>query len=187
MGRLIHHRRGDQARRVQAGERKRRSLHQCLEHTTATSLLSLEFRDICTSIVLAFTISRNNKGVCFTCLFFGNFLDPRGLGSARTQRYAWLYPRQSRASLGGYYGGDPRTSPKIANVFRNISVSPLSFSYPWKKRTRGVSNYGTGPAESWGRLRLRDTAPPSPPHAYVAYEREIPCRHLSKSHTRTRK
>ena len=118
---------------------------------------------------------------------FGNRPDPRRLGCARTLRYAWLYPRQSHAFLGGYYRGNPRTSPKIANVFRNISVSPLSFSYPWKKRTRGVSNYGTGPAESWCRLRLRDTAPPSPPHAYVAYERKIPRRSLSKSHTRTRK
>src|SRR6185437_11789172 len=42
VGRPIHHRRSDQARHVQAGERKRRCPHQCLEHTTATSLLSLE-------------------------------------------------------------------------------------------------------------------------------------------------
>ena len=81
------------------------------------SLLSLEFRAICTSFVLAFSISRNNKGVCFACLFFGNLPDPRGLGCARTLRYAWLYPRQSQASLGGYYEANPRTSPKIANVF----------------------------------------------------------------------
>src|SRR6185503_4257511 len=63
----------------------------------------------------------------------------------------------------------------------------LSFSYTWEKRTRGISNYGTRPAESWGRLRLRDTASPSPPHAYVAYEREIPRRSLPKFRTRTRK
>ena len=48
---------------------------------------------------------------------FRNLPDPRGLGCARTPRYDWLYPRQSQASLGGYYGGNPRTSPKIANVF----------------------------------------------------------------------
>ena len=147
------------------------------------ALLSLEFQAICASFVLAFTISRNNKGVRFTYLFFGNFPDPRGLGRARTLRYARLYPRQSRAPLGGYYGGNPRTSPKKSPMFfRNISVSTLSFSYPWKKRTRGESNYGTGLAESWGRLRLRDTAPPSPPYAYVAYEHELPRRCLSKSH-----
>ena len=83
----------------------------------------------------------------------------------------------------------PNVPKKSPMFFRNISVSILSFSYPWKKRTRGVSNYGTGLAESWGRgcLRLRDTAPPSPPYAYVANEREIPRRRLSKSHTRTRK
>ena len=104
-------------RRRQAGKRERRSPHQCLEHTAATLLLSLEFQAICTSFVLIFKISLNNKGVCFTYLFFGNFPDPRGLGYARTLRYAWLYPRQSQASLGGYYGGNPRTSPKIANVF----------------------------------------------------------------------
>ena len=65
-------------RGLQAGERKRRSPHQCLEHTAATSLLSLEFRAICTSFVLAFTISRNTKGVCFTCLFLGTFRTPEG-------------------------------------------------------------------------------------------------------------
>src|SRR6185437_5056147 len=82
-------------------------------------------------------------------------------------------------------GGGPPNAPKNRQCFfRNISAPPLSFSYPWKKWTRGVSDYGTGPAESWGRLRLRDTAPPSPPHAYVAYEREIPRRHLSKLHTK---
>ena len=118
---------------------------------------------------------------------FGNLPDPRRLRCARTLRYAWLYPRQSQASLGGYYGGTPECPQKSPTFFRKTSVSPLSFSYTWKKRTRGVSNYGTGPAESWGRLRLRDTAPPSPPHAYVAYECEIPRRSLSKSHTRTRK
>ena len=94
---------------------------------------------------------------------FGNLPDPRRLGCALTLRYARLYPRQSRAPLGGYYGGNPRTSPKSRQCFRNISVSPLSFSYPWKKRTQGVSNYGTGPAESWGRLRLWDMAPPHYP------------------------
>ena len=117
VGRPIHHRQSTQARHIQAGERKRRSLHQRLEYTTAMSLLSLEFRAICTSFVLAFLISRNNKEVCFTCLFFGNLPDPRGLGCARTQRNAWIYPRQSQASLGGYYGGNPRTSPKITNIF----------------------------------------------------------------------
>ena len=95
-----------------------------MEHTAVTSLLSLEFQATCASFVLAFTISRNNKGVCSTCLFFGNFPDPRGLGGARTLRYAWLYPRQSQASLGGYYGGNPRTSPKKSpTFFRKISVS----------------------------------------------------------------
>ena len=164
MGRPIHHRRGAQARHVQAGERKRQSPDQCLEHTAATSLLSLEFQAICASFALAFTISRNNKGIYFTCLFFGNLPDPQGLGGTRTLRYAWLCPRQSQASLGGYYGGNPRTSPKNRQCFFE-KFPYLSFSYTWEKQMRGISNYGTRPAESWGRLRLRDTAPPSPPHA----------------------
>ena len=92
-------------------------------------------------------------------LFFGNLPDPRGLGCTRTLRYAWLYPRQSQASFGGYNGGNPRTSPKNHQRFFE-KISYLSFSYTWKKRTRGISNYGTGPAEPWGCLRLRDTAPP---------------------------
>ena len=93
---------------------------------------------------------------------FGNLPDPRGLGRARTLRYAWLYPRQSQASLGGYYGGNPRTSPKNRQHFFK-KFPYLSFSYTWEKQTRGISNYGTGPAESWGRLRLRDMAPPHHP------------------------
>ena len=87
----------------------------------------------------------------------------------------------------GLLRGNPERPQKSPMFFRNISVSTLSFSDTWKKRTRGVSNYGTGPTESWGRLRLRDMAPPSPPYTYVAYEREIPRRSSSKSRTRTRK
>ena len=122
------------------------------------------------------------------CLFiFGNLPDPRGLRCARTLRYAWLYPRQSQASPGGYYGGEPPNVPKNPNVFSKYFHLVSKLLVYLEKRTRCVSNYGTGPAESWGRLRLRDTAPPSPPHAYVAYEREIPRGSLSKSHTRTRK
>src|SRR6185503_7640307 len=87
----------------------------------------------------------------------------------------------------GLLRGEPRTSPKIANVFSKYFHLASKPHVYLEKRTRGVSNYGTGPAESSGHLRLRDTAPPSPPHAYVAYEREIPRRRSSKSHTRTRK
>ena len=120
-------------------------------------------------------------------MLFGNLPDPRRLVCALTLRYARLYPRQCRASLGGYYGGNPRTSPKSRQYFSKYFRLTLSLLYPLKKRARGVSNYGTGPAESWGRLRLRDTAAPSPLHAYVAYECEITRRSLSKSRTRTRK
>ena len=126
-----------------------------MEHTAATSLLSLEFQAICTSFVLVFKISRNNKGVRFTCLFFGNFPDPRGLGYARTLRYAWLYPRQSHASLGGYYGGNPRTSPKIANVFlKYFRLVPNLLVYLEKTDARRKQlRYGAG----------RVAGPPTPP------------------------
>ena len=187
VGRPIHHRRGAQARHVQAGKGERRSPHQRLEHTTATLLLSLAFQAICILFVLAFSISRNNKEVCFTYLFFGNFSNPRGLGYARTLRYARLYPRQSQASLGGYYGGNPRTSPKIANVFSKYFRLDPKLLVSLEKTGARRKQLRTGPAESRGRLRLRDTAPPSPPYAYVAYEREPPRRCSSKLHTRTRK
>src|SRR6185503_14390646 len=119
------------------------------------------------------------------------FWEPSGPSKARmranTEVCSALPSAKPSLPRGTTTGGTPERPQKSPMFFRNISVSTLSFSYPWKKRTRGVSNYGTGPAESWGRLRLRDTAPPSPPYAYVAYERELPHRCSSKSHTRTRK
>ena len=118
MGRTVHNRRGAPTRHVQAGERKRRSPHQRLEHTTATSFLPLTFQAISILFVIAFSISQNNKEVCSACLFFGNPPDPRGLGRAQTLRYAWLYPWQSQASLGGYYGGTPERPQKLPTFFR---------------------------------------------------------------------
>ena len=116
------------------------------------------------------------------------FWEPSGPLRARTRMNTEVRlalpsakPRLPRGILRGEPPNVPKKSPMF---FRNTSVSTLSFSYPWKKRTRGVSNYGTGPVESWGCLRLRDTAPPSPPYAYVAYERELPRRCLSKSYTK---
>jgi hypothetical protein len=42
LGRAVHHRQNFEARDIQAGQRSRRGLQQCLEHRTATSLLSLK-------------------------------------------------------------------------------------------------------------------------------------------------
>jgi hypothetical protein len=42
LGRAIHHRQDFEAQDIQAGQRSRRSLQQRLEHSTATSLLSLK-------------------------------------------------------------------------------------------------------------------------------------------------
>ena len=100
----------------------------------------------------------------FTYLFFGNLLDPRGLGCTRTLRYAWLYPWQSQASLGATTGGTPERPQKSPTFFRKkTSVSKLLVHL--EKMDARHKHYSTGPAESWGHLRLRDTAPPSPPHA----------------------
>jgi hypothetical protein len=41
LGRAVRRRQGSKARNVQAGQQSRRGLQQCLEHPTATSLLSL--------------------------------------------------------------------------------------------------------------------------------------------------
>ena len=78
-------------------------------------------------------------------------------------RYARLYLRQSRASLGGYYGGNPRTSPKSRQCFSKYFRLDPKLLVSLEKWARGVSSYGTGPAKLWGRLRLRDMAPPHHP------------------------
>ena len=117
------------------------------------------------------------------------FWEPSGPSKARMRTNTEVrqaLPSAKPSLPRGLLRGEPPNVPKNRQCFFEKFPS-LSFSYTWKKRTRGISNYGTGPAESWGRLRLRDTAPPSPPLAYVTYEREIPRRSLSKSHTRTRK
>ena len=59
----------------------------------------------------------------------------------------------------GLLRGEPPNVPKKLPTFFE-KYPYLSFSHTWEKRTRGISNYGTRPAESWGRLRLRDTASP---------------------------
>ena len=105
--------------------------------------------------MLVFQISRNHKGVCFTYLFFGNLLNPRGLGRARTLRQARLYPRQSQASLGGYYGGTPERPQKIANVFsKYFRLDPkLLVSLEKTDARRKELRYGAG----------RVVGPPTPP------------------------
>ena len=82
---------------------------------------------------------------------FGNSPNPRGLGCARTLRYARLYPRQSQASLGGYYGGNHRTSPKSPTFFpKNFQVSHI---------LRKVDTRRKRPRNGIGRA----TGPPTPP------------------------
>ena len=51
---------------------------------------------------------------------------------------------KTKPPSGATTGGTPEHPQKVANIFRNISGSTLSFSYPWKKLARGVSNYGRG-------------------------------------------
>ena len=95
------------------------------------------------------------------------FWEPSGPSKARMRTNTEVrsaLPSAKPSLPRGLLRGEPPNVPKKSPMFfQNISVSTLSFSYPWKKRTRSVSNYGTGLAESWGRLRLRDTAPPHHP------------------------
>ena len=95
------------------------------------------------------------------------FWEPSGLSKARMRANTEVRPTlpSAKSSLPrGLLRGEPPYGPKNRQRFFK-KFSFLSLSYTWKKRTRGISNYCTGPAESWGRLRLRDTASPSPPHA----------------------
>src|SRR6185503_14740929 len=117
------------------------------------------------------------------------FWEPSGPSRARmrTNTEVRLALPSAKPSLPrGPLRGNPRTSPKIANVFfRKISVSKLLVHLEKTDARRKQLRYGAG------RVVGPPTPPgygtPSPPHAYVAYEREIPRRRLSKSHMRTRK
>ena len=95
-------------------------------------------------------------------VIFGNLPNPRRLGCARTLRYAWLYPQQSQASLGGYNGGNPRTTPKIANVFsKNFRlVSKLLVHLEKTDARRKQLRYGGRPSHGAAYVsRIRH-----PPH-----------------------
>src|SRR6185503_4487154 len=91
------------------------------------------------------------------------FWEPCGPSRARmrTNTEVRLALPSAKPSLPqGLLRGELPNVPKNRQCFfRKTSISSLCFSYTWKKQTRGLSNYGTGPAELWGRLRLRDTAP----------------------------
>ena len=93
------------------------------------------------------------------------FWEPSGPSGARrhTKTEVCLALPSAKPSLPrGLLRGEPPNVPKNRQCFFEKFPS-LSFLYTWKKWTRGISNYGTGPAEPWGRLRLRDTAPPHNP------------------------
>ena len=110
-------------RGLQAGERKRRNPHQCLEHTAATSLLSLEFRAICTSFVLAFSISRNNKGVCFTCFNFWEPSGPSGVRMRTNTEVRLALPSAKPSLPRGLLRGEPPNVPKNHQCFFEIFPS----------------------------------------------------------------
>jgi hypothetical protein len=56
LGRAVHHRQDFEARDIQAGQRSRRGLQQCLEHPTATSLLPLRcFKSFIYLILFTYT------------------------------------------------------------------------------------------------------------------------------------
>jgi hypothetical protein len=56
LGRAVHHRQDFEARDIQAGQRSRRGLQQCLEHPTATSLLPLRcFKSFIYPVLFTYT------------------------------------------------------------------------------------------------------------------------------------
>ena len=89
----------------------------------------------------------------------------------------------------GLLRGEPPNVPKKLPMF--FEIFPFRFdpkllvSLEKTDARRKQLRYGAG------RVMGPPTPPgygtPSPPYAYVAYEREIPRRRLSKTHTRTRK
>ena len=89
---------------------------------------------------------------------------------------------KAKPPSGATTGGTPERPQKSPMFFQKISVS--KFLVHLEKTDARHKELRYGASRVVGRLRHRDTAPPSPPHAYVAYEREIPRRRLSKSHTK---
>ena len=91
-------------------------------------------------------------------LYLFIFWKPSGSSRARMHTNtedAWLYPRQSQASLGGYYGGNPRTSPKNRQCFsKYFCLAPkLLVSLEETDARRKQLRYGAG----------RVVGPPTPP------------------------
>ena len=134
VGRPIHHRRSYQARHVQAGERKRRSPHQCLEHTTAMSILYLEFQAVCTHI---YHFLKQQRSMLYLFIFW-ELSGPSG-ARRRTNTEVRLALSSATPSLPrGLLRGNPRTSLKIAMFFRKISV--FKFLVYLERKTQGVSD-----------------------------------------------
>src|SRR6185437_2600226 len=76
--------------------------------------------------------------------FLGTFPTLEGSGTHEHRGTLGFTLGKAEPPSGATTGGTPERPQKVANIFRNISVSTLSFSYPWKKLARGVSNYGRG-------------------------------------------
>ena len=131
-------------------------------------------------------ISRNNKAVQFTYLFSGNLSRPSGAWMRTNTEVCLAFPSAKPSLPRGLLRGEPPNVPKKSpTFFRKISVSKF-LVYLGKTDARHEQlRYGAGWAV--GPPTPPGYGTPSPPHAYVAYEREIPRRCLSKSHTRTRK
>ena len=84
-------------------------------------------------------------------LYLFIFWEPSGPSGARMRMNTKVrldLPSAKPSLPRGLLRGEPPNVPKNRQCFFEKFPS-LSFSYTWKKRTRGISNYGTGPAESW--------------------------------------
>ena len=128
VGRPIHHRRGAQARHIQAGERKWQSLHQCLEHTAAMSLLSLEFQAILYNCLYShFGFPEIIKKYALLVYFW----EPSGPSWARMRmntKVCLALPSVKPSLPRGLLWGEPPNVPKNHQCFFDKFLY-LSFSY----------------------------------------------------------
>ena len=109
-------------------ERKWRSLHQCLEHTAATSLLSLKFQAICTSLVLVFKISRGNKKYALL-IYLWELSEPSGARMRTNTEVHSALPSAKPSLPRGLLRGEPLNVPKLElpTSTRHSCVSPISY------------------------------------------------------------
>ena len=122
-------------------------------------LLSLNFKLFVHRLYSYLKFHEAIKSTLYLFIFW-ELSEPSGARMHTNTEVRLALPSAKPSLPRGLLRGEPPNVPK-KNCQRFFEKFPyLSFSYTWEKRTRDISNYGTGSAEPWGRLRLRDMAPP---------------------------